>query len=127
MIVDTSVWVDFFRGRDRKLVKELTYLLDDDRVALASPIRLELLTGASNRELPHLRRLLSALPLLVPGPSLWGMLETWVTVARAQGERVGAFDLLIAGVTHEHEAWVWSLDDDFTRMGRLGFVRVYEV
>ncbi len=45
VFVDTSDWIEFFRGRDRALVSEMRRLLDDDRVALAVPVRIELLAG----------------------------------------------------------------------------------
>lgn len=126
VVVDSSVWVEFFRGRNAELVARLRALLDADEVGLAAPVRLELLAGASKRELPRLRRLLSALPLLVPGAAVWGKLESWIPKARAGGERFGAMDLLIAGIADEHEARVWSEDSDFARMARLGLVRLFD-
>jgi predicted nucleic acid-binding protein len=127
IVVDTSVWVDFFRGRNSAVVRELSQLLDDDEVALAAPVRLEILGGASRTELPRLRRLLSALPLLVPSGSVWGKLEGWVEQARATGERFFALDLLIAGIAHEGDFALWSLDTDFRRMAALGFVQLHRV
>lgn len=121
IVVDSSVWIDFFRGRDQAVVSEMGRLLDDGQVALASPIRLELLTGAARGEVRRLRRLLSALPIFVPSAGLWSKLESWVEVARDAGERFAAMDLVIAGVAHEEGSAIWSRDQDFERMARLGF------
>jgi hypothetical protein len=127
VVVDTSVWIDFFRGRDSATVERLSNLLDEDLVSLAAPVRLEILAGASRKELPRLTRVLSALPLLHPTRALWTTLEGWVGEARAAEECFGAMDLLIAGLASENGASLWSLDDDFTRMAGLGFVELHSI
>jgi predicted nucleic acid-binding protein len=72
-----------------------------------------------------LRRVLSALPLLVPDARLWPKLEGWIERATRAGERFGAMDLLIAGIADDHRATVWSRDADFARMARLGLVQLH--
>lgn len=125
VVVDTTVWIDFFRSRDRAVVDQLGRLLDGDEVALAAPVRLEILIGASRPELPRLRRVLSALPLLLPSDSIWTTLEAWAERATRAGERFGAMDLLIAAIADENGASLWSRDADFARMARLGIVRLH--
>lgn len=126
VVVDSSVWIEFFRGRSVRVVDQLSRLLDDDRVLLAAPVRLEILAGASRAEIPRLRRLLSALPLLVPTGAIWTKLEGWVEQGRKAGERFGAFDLLIAGIAAEQGAPLWSEDGDFARMARFGWVKLHQ-
>lgn len=123
--VDTSVWIAFFRGSDDTVVQELHRLLDADLVALPAPVRLELTSGATRAEGAHLRRLLSALPLLLPAPTLWSKLEGWVEAAKKSGQRFGAMDLLIAGIADDHGSTVWSQDADFKRLAKLGLVRLH--
>ena len=124
VVVDSSVWIAFFRGNEA-VVAELARLLDADEVALAAPVRLELLSGASRKDEPVLRRVLSALPLLVPDGQLWPKLEGWIVRASRAGERFGAMELLIAGIADDHQATVWSRDADFSRMARLGLVQLH--
>jgi predicted nucleic acid-binding protein len=126
IFVDTSVWVDALRGKERSVVEKLGSLLDEERVALAAPVRLELLSGASRSNLATLRRVLSALPLYFPSDLTWQTLETWVERAVSEGERFGVGDLLIAAIAAEHAGSVWSLDSDFRRMARLDLVRLHE-
>ncbi len=123
--VDTSVWIEFFRGSDEAVVQELHRLLDADLVALPVPVRLELTSGATRSEGPRLRRLLSALPILLPTPTLWSKLEGWVEQAKKSRQRFGAMDLLIAGIADEHGSTVWSRDADFARLAKLGLVRLH--
>jgi predicted nucleic acid-binding protein len=121
------VWIEFFRGHNQAVVAELRRLLDLDLVSLPAPVRLELISGASRTEAVRLGRLLSALPLLIPAPTLWAKLETWVERAKRAGQRFGAMDLLIAGIADDNDAAVWSADGDFGRMSRLGLVRLHAI
>ena len=73
--------------------------------------------------LPRLRRVLSALPLFVPSTEVWPAIERWVEASVARGQRLGEADLLSASIAAENEGEIWSLDGDFARMARLGFVR----
>jgi predicted nucleic acid-binding protein len=123
VVVDTSVWIGFFRGRDDALCRRLEQLLDADRVVLVAPVRIEILGGARQTELGRLKRVLGALPLLVPSASVWSLLERWLE--RSAGQHFGLGDLLIAAIAAENEASVWSLDTDFERMARLGWIRVH--
>jgi len=125
ILIDTSVWIDYFRGADQELVEHLQRLLDEDQTALAMPVRIELLAGSSKKDFSRLRRALSALPTFIPGESTWRVIESWVESALLKGERFGVMDLLIAALAAENGLGLWSLDSDFDRMQKLGFARLY--
>ena len=125
ILVDTSVWVRALRAALNREAAGLRTLLDADEVALATPVRIEILAGAPARDQPRLRRLLSALPCWPPAPSTWRLVESWLEPIARAGERFGVVDLLIAAVAAEHEVEIWSLDRDFERMARLNLVRVH--
>ena len=125
IFVDTSVWVAALRRRESHEAERLDALLEADDVALAAPVRFEILAGASRDERPRLRRLLSALPTFYPGPATWSLLDGWLDLAGARGERLAVADALIAALAAEQAARVWSLDADFARMARLKLIDVY--
>ena len=119
--VDTSVWIDFFRGRP-PATEKLLVLLDRDEVALPAPVRVEILSGARKSERQSLKRVLSALPILYPTDASWRRIEDWVTAGSAASQRFGVGDLLLAAIAVEHDCALWSLARDFERMAWLGMV-----
>lgn len=125
VFVDSSVWIAALRDADAPVTPGLRTLLEEDEVALAAPVRLELLSGTSVSDLPRLRRTLDSLPLFYPSEEAWTLIESWIDRAVATGHRFGVGDLLIGAIASEQSSPVWSLDGDFERMARLGFLGLY--
>jgi predicted nucleic acid-binding protein len=125
IVVDTSVWVSAFRQAASREAPLLAALLDADQVLLAVPVRTELIGGARTADRSRLRKLLTALPLVYPTDETWTTMDGWADRARDRGERFGVGDLLIAALARESGALVWSLDADFDRMERIGFIDLY--
>ena len=126
IVVDTSVWVAALRSGTSREAVVLGELLQADEVALPTPARTELFSGASVADYAKLRRSLSALPLVVPGEETWKIVDGWVAEAVVRGQRFGFGDLVIGALAKDIGALVWSLDADFTRLERLKFVELYD-
>jgi predicted nucleic acid-binding protein len=124
IVVDTSVWVAALRkdGREAAVLREL---LDADEVLLPVPVRTQLLSGAAQRDRVRLKSALSALPLAYPTDDTWKLMDAWTDRTSRSGASFGVGDLLIAALTHEAGAIVWSLDTAFERLHRLKLVDLY--
>ena len=125
IVVDTSVWVSVLRSPGSPEAPIFTQLLDADEVALALPVKYELLSGVSEQNRAGLRRALSAVPVLYPTDDTWALIDRWVEAAGRKGQRFGISDLVIAALANELGGLVWSLDADFARMESLGLVGCY--
>lgn len=125
IVVDTSVWIDAFRNRSSPEARHLSELLDRDEVAIAIPTRIEILSGARRLEQARLSRILSALPTFYPTDATWHRIEGWLRTIKNSGDWFGVGDLLIAGISAENSAAIWSLDGDFARMAKLKLIERY--
>ena len=126
ILIDTSVWVAVLRSSTCPEVPQFSSLIEADEVLLAAPVRTELIGGAPGDQRPTLQRLLTALPVVYPTDQTWRLMDQWTGLARDRGEHFGVGDLLVGALAREAGALVWSLDDDFRRMAKLGFVSRYE-
>jgi predicted nucleic acid-binding protein len=126
ILVDTSVWVSAFRSAGGENARVLRALLDDDEVALAAPARVELLIGLRGRDQAAMRQALSALPVIYPTQPNWQTIDNWVEIASRVGERFGFADLLIGAIASDNRLPIWSLDQDFSRMAKLGWLKLFD-
>lgn len=125
IVVDTSVWIDAHRRPTGHTAAALNELLDADEVALALPVRLELVAGVARKDRRALTLALTGLPLLRPSEETWTSIERWVMSTADKGERFGMADWLVAALASEISGLVWSMDDDFVRLERLGVVNSF--
>lgn len=96
VLVDSSAWIDFFRGRP-DAVRRVDGLLADDRVATTGIVTAEVISGSRTRaELDELRAMFAALPQLGPPEDLWDRVaESRFSLAR-RGVQANLVDLAIA-------------------------------
>jgi predicted nucleic acid-binding protein len=124
IVVDTSVWIA--ASRRRVVAETLKQLIEADEIALALPVRLELLAGTPRDRRTAFHAVYSALPQLHPTEETWAPLAEWIERATDAGEGFSLPDLLIASLASEIGGLVWSLDKDFERMEKLGFISLYD-
>jgi predicted nucleic acid-binding protein len=125
IVVDTSIWIAASRDGAGRIAKMLGTLIDADEVALARPVRCELMAGIARKDRTAFKRALRAVPVVVPTESTWDLLESWIEPAADAGHRFAVTDLVIAALTKEIGGLLWSADDDFARMSELGLVDLY--
>ena len=127
IVVDSSVWIAALRSASGPDAIALRSLLDADEVALAVPVRTELLMGAKAGERKKLEAALKGLPLLYPTDDSWRTIDRWTALASRKGQTFAIGDLLIGVLSDEIGALVWSYDADFVRMETLNLVHRFSV
>ncbi len=126
ILVDTSAWVDFFRGAGT-YADRVDELLALDEVALCGPVVTELRRGTRT---PFERK--KMLPLLAGCHSLEQPAQLWqeagdlgFLLAR-RGVSAKTLDLLIATYALFHGVAILSTDKDFRAMSKAGIPLLLE-
>ncbi|MBI3185234.1 MAG: PIN domain nuclease [Myxococcales bacterium] len=117
-MVDTSAWVDFFRG-EKKAISRLDPLLAGGGAAICGPIYSEVLSGAPTRvQFDRLASSLRGLDWLEPRQDVWqAIAESRFALARL-GNQAKLVDLYIAQCALAHGSPLLTRDRDFEAIAR---------
>jgi predicted nucleic acid-binding protein len=120
ILVDSSVWVDFFSSRPGFAGAELRRMIDDSEpLALTGVVVTEVLQGLT-RDAGRIERFLGAWDMLEPkGFETYRAAAAIYRVARGKGISLTTIDTLIAAIALEHGASVFTLDHDFSRIALI--------
>jgi len=120
ILIDTSAWIEFFRGRD-PFAGAVDEALANNEAALCGPIETELRRGLrTEREREKVLPLLDACHLLSQPAALWAEAGDLGFALRRHGVTAKTIDLLIATYALSHAAALLTTDKDFTSMQRAG-------
>ena len=121
ILVDTSVWIDFFAGRDLPHVATLEkFILDNENLALCGIILTEILQGISDdTTYRRVQQNLSPLIMLPMPPAVFVRAADIYRNLRKQGITIRkSNDCIIAATAVEHRCQLLHNDKDFTPIGK---------
>ena len=120
MLIDTSAWIEFLRDTGSPICERVQQALTQRVVAVADPIRTELLAGARDeRHMIQLRRLLARGVSLDTTPVDYEQAALLYRLCRANGETVRKLiDCLIAAIAIRHNITLLHRDADFEVLAR---------
>jgi predicted nucleic acid-binding protein len=126
ILVDTSVWIDFFSSSPGYAGVELRRMIEEvEPLALTGVIVAEVLQGL-RRDARRIGHYLSLWEMLEPrGYSTYQEAVAISRLARSRGFSLTTIDTLIAAVALEHRLTLFSLDQDFSRIARLTSLRLH--
>jgi predicted nucleic acid-binding protein len=120
VLVDTSVWIAFFREKSSTPAKALDTLLEEGEVCICGLIEAELIPGLRQNDRERVRSLLAGVSRIEIPPDIWSHLIKIQESALAQG--LGPFsipDLLLTSLAIRNNIPVFSLDRHFEDLSRL--------
>ena len=128
ILVDTSVWIDFFSPSPGRAGDELRRMIDEaEPFALTGVIVTEIFQGL-RRDVHRIERFLSLWEMLEPrGFSTYREASAISRLARSKGVSLKSINTLIAAIALEHHANLFSLDKDFSRIARISPLRLYSL
>ena len=130
ILIDTSVWIEYFRESKSRHADELQRLIaDDEDLAVADLIVMEVLQGIrDDRTYEEIRELLFAFPIHSTG----GIENCMKSAAlyrkcRKQGQTIRrSIDCLLATLALEQNLEIFHLDRDFDSIAKVSGLKIYQ-
>lgn len=118
VLVDSSIWVEFFHHPDAPISLVLDQLLAHRLVCTTGVVKAKVVPGAqSPGDLRRLRSLFDALPLAPERNGFWAHLVRFRhRLLTRDIHGIGIPDLIVATVAIQNQKLVFTLDEDFARM-----------
>lgn len=114
ILIDTSVWIEFFRKSGSVVSGRLKNILVEERAAVTGIISLELQRGAAGEtELKFLGRFLAAIDYVLTKEESYKNAGLMGYNLSNKGINIGTVDLLIAQIAIENNIPLYTLDRHF--------------
>jgi predicted nucleic acid-binding protein len=116
VIVDTSVWIDFFAGKNTKNTDYLRKVIEDSEdICICGLIMTEVLQGfRSEKEYEKVKNILSGLIYLPIAKNMFISAASIYRNIRKNGETIRSqIDCIIAAICIEHEVNILHNDKDY--------------
>ena len=129
IVVDTTVWIDFFEAKGTRFDRQLTKLIEgDDLIGLVNVVYCEVLQGIRSDDVyQRTRRALLAHPILqARGLETYEAAANLYRTARRHGLTIrSTVDCLIAAVCLEAGAEIFHNDSDYDALARVSPLMIY--
>ena len=113
VLLDTSVWIDAFRGKTPDIVAVTQGLLNDDRVLTCGPVIFEIKRGLRPPERKKILYLFDALIRLSVDETAWDAAGDLDASLRKKGITIPPMDVIIAQLCLHHKVSLFTLDEHF--------------
>jgi predicted nucleic acid-binding protein len=127
VLVDTSVWIDFFQAPDSPFASELESLVKNhNRVVLCGIVLQEVLQGIRNQKSFELvRERLLKFPFIETNRETWLLAASLYRDLRAKGITMPPVDVTIAAISIQNEASLFSRDAHFEEIAKVNRLMLY--
>ena len=117
VLVDTSVWIEYFNQPDSSSGESLEQLLKEGRVAGSGIVLTELLQGAKvEEEFNDILESMTAIPILETRLSIWIEAGRISYSLRRKGITIPITDIIIASLAIENNCAIFTLDPHFDKI-----------
>jgi tRNA(fMet)-specific endonuclease VapC len=117
LLIDTSAWIDFFRGKHNTATDAVQLALQLGQARLCGPVKAELLQGIkTKKEKQQLGVMFDAVENLPTDELDWEAAGNALQALRDNGITLPLTDALIAAIAIRHKAQILTLDHHFSHL-----------
>lgn len=120
VLIDTSVWIEFFRKKGSAVSNKVKEYLKLDQACYTGPIAVELYQGArSQKEIKVLDQLFQAITYVEVAREHYHRAGLISQKAARKGKNFSTVDMILAAVALEEHLLLFSLDGHFKEIAKF--------
>ncbi len=128
VLVDTSVWIQFFRKKESNASSKLREYLKLNQACYAGPIAVELYQGAKTyKEMQIIDHLLQTITYMEITRTHYHHAGLISQKAAREGKAFSTIDMILATVAHDEQLLLFSLDTHFHDISRYCPLSIVDV
>ncbi|HLA50156.1 MAG TPA: PIN domain-containing protein [Thermodesulfovibrionia bacterium] len=114
VLIDTSVWINYFKDGDRKFAEKVDEVLTFSAVYVPRVVLAELIQGAkSEKEISVIEEFVGAFKIIDQTEGTWLKAGKLSFSMKKKGITVNIVDCYIAVIANENNCMIFSLDEHF--------------
>ncbi len=114
ILIDTSVWIDYFQNKASALSNKLDEILSGDAIYIPKVVVAELIQGAkSQKEISIVEDFVGTFNIIDQKEDTWVEAGKLSYRLKKKGKNINLTDCYIAIIAREHECTVFTLDKHF--------------
>ncbi len=114
ILVDTSVWIDYFKGQNGYIVNLMDAILTKNNIYVPKVVIAELMQGCkSEKEISVVEDFLDAFYIIDNSENTWIKAGKLSFSMKKQGKTVNLIDCYISVIARENDCAVFTLDKHF--------------
>jgi predicted nucleic acid-binding protein len=117
ILVDTSVWIDYFQGKSAHVAEKLDEILSVHEVSVPKIVLGELIQGAkSEKEISVIKEFFGAFRVIDQSEDTWIRAGRLSNRLKKQGINIHIIDCYIAVIAKEHRCQIYTLNRHFRQI-----------
>jgi predicted nucleic acid-binding protein len=125
VLIDTSVWIAFFRNTSPELSEKVDDLISNAEVYVPQIVIAELIQGArSDREISTIESLVDAFTIVGQTENSWAKAGKLAYSLKKRGKTVNLADCYIAVIAKEQGCKIYTLDVHFKDIQKIARIQL---
>jgi len=114
VLIDTSIWIDYFKGGDERFLEKVDEILTYSAVYVPKVVIAELIQGAkSDKEISVIESFIEAFRIIDQTEHTWLRAGKLSYSLKRRGLNMNLVDCYIAILAEENQCKIFSLDEHF--------------
>ncbi len=120
ILIDTSVWIEYFREKSSPIAEKVDQILGEDEVCIPKIVIAELMQGAkSEKELSVVRDFLDAFTIIDQKSDTWTQAGNLSYDLKKKGKKIHLLDCYIAIIAQEFRCKIFTLNRHFKEIQKV--------